>query len=123
LFVELLEVFYCREFAAEHPATSFPITLNFVDPGFCWSGLSREEGGWGMYLGRLALARTTEQGSRTLASAGMSGQETHGQFLASCRPRDVSLFARSEEGGKLQKMVYQEVNEKLEKIRVGVTKV
>lgn len=76
-----------------------------------------------MYLGRLALARTTEQGSRTLASAGMSGQETHGQFLASCKPRDVSLFVRSEEGVKLQKMIYQEVNEKLEKIKAGVTKV
>ena len=120
---KLLEVFYCREFAAQHSASTFPVTLNFVDPGFCWSTLSREEGGWTMYLARLALARTTEQGSRTLASAGMSGQETHGQFLASCKPREVALFVTSEEGQKLQKMVYQEVNEKLEKIQTGVTKV
>lgn len=120
---KLLEVFYCREFAAQHPVDSFSITLNFVDPGFCWSELSRDEGGWGMYLGRLALARTTEQGSRTLAHAGGSGKETHGVFLASCKPREVARFVTSEEGQKLQKMVYQEVNEKLEKIQAGVTKV
>jgi len=120
---KLLEVFYCREFVAEHPVASFPITLNFVDPGFCWSELSRDEGGWGMYLGRMALARTTEQGSRTLASAGMSGEETHGQFLASCKARQVARFVTSDEGQKLQKVVYQEVNEKLEKIKAGVTKV
>lgn len=119
---KLLEIFYCREFVAEH-GESFPITLNFVDPGFCWSELSRDEGGWPMYLLRLALARTTEQGGRTLASAGVSGKETHGQFLANCKPRDVALFVRSEEGQKWQKVIYQEVNEKLEKIKAGVTKV
>jgi len=120
---KLLEVFYVRAFTDAHPADSFPVTINFVDPGLCWSNLGGEKGGWGLYVMRLALARSTEYGSRTIAHAGLQGKETHGQFLASCKVRDVARFVTSEEGVQLQGQVYEEVNAKLEKIRSGVTKV
>lgn len=31
------------------------------------------------------LARSTEQGSRTLVSAATAGEETHGAYLSDCR--------------------------------------
>jgi len=120
---KLLEVFYVRAFVEKHPTESFPVTINFVDPGLCWSNLGGEKGGWMLHMMRLALARSTEYGSRTITHAGLQGKETHGQFMANCKVRDVAKFVTSEEGVALQGQVYGEVNAKLEKIRTGVTKV
>jgi hypothetical protein len=119
---KLLEVFYVREFVKHHSADSFPITINLTDPGYCWSSLDRDSG-FVMWLSRVLLARSTADGGRTIAFSGTQDQTTHGQFLANCKIREVAKFAQSDEGVKLQKQVYEEVNAKLEKIKQGVTRV
>lgn len=59
--------------------------MNFVNPGLCHSDLAREAG-WGLYLLKLVLARSTECGSRTLVQAVEAGHESHGQYMSNCRP-------------------------------------
>ncbi|KAH7068506.1 hypothetical protein FB567DRAFT_250698 [Paraphoma chrysanthemicola] len=119
---KLLEVLAAREFCALHPASTFPVTLNFVNPGLCHSELSRDSG-WFLYFLKLVLARTTEVGSRTLVHAGSSGQESHGQYLSDAKITPPSAFVRSDEGAEVQKRVWDELVAKLEGIKKGITTV
>lgn len=117
---KLLEVLAAREFCALHPASTFPVTLNFVNPGLCHSELSRDSG-WFLWFMKLVLARTTEVGSRTLVHAGSLGQESHGQYLSDAKITPPSVFVRSDEGAATQKRVWDELVAKLEGIKKGVT--
>ena len=69
---KLVQLHIARGIAARHPASEFPVTINVVNPGLCWSGLAREATSWGFWLFRLLVARSTEVGSRTLVHAGAS---------------------------------------------------
>lgn len=81
---KLLEVFFVRELAARTRANSKPdVIINYVNPGLCHSELAREAG-LGLYLLKLALARTTEYGGRTLVHAAEVGPEAHGQYMSDC---------------------------------------
>ncbi len=81
---KLLEVFFVRELAARTAANSKPeVIINYLNPGLCHSELARDAG-WGLYLMKLALARTTEYGSRTLVNAAEAGMESHGQYMSDC---------------------------------------
>lgn len=82
---KLLEVLYARELAA-HTSRSgkSEVVINLINPGLCHSELARDAG-WGLYIMKLLLARTTEHGSRTLVHAAQGGAETHGQYLSNCR--------------------------------------
>lgn len=81
---KLLEVFFVRELAARTTANSKPdVIINYLNPGLCHSELGRDAG-WGLYLMKLAIARTTEYGSRTLVHAAYAGPESHGQYMSDC---------------------------------------
>lgn len=81
---KLLEVFFVRELAARTAANSKPdVIINYLNPGLCHSELARDSG-WGLYLVKLALARSTEYGSRTLVHAAEAGMESHGQYMSDC---------------------------------------
>lgn len=67
------------------------------------------------------LARTTEEGSRTIVSAAVAPEDTHGRFLRDCRITEPSAWVRSEEGREVQVKVYMELLEILEGIELGVT--
>ncbi len=69
---------------------------------------------------KLLLARTTEAGSRTLVHAAGAGAETHGQYLSDCEIMMPSPFVLSQEGRVTQKRVWEELSQKLEKIRPGI---
>lgn len=82
---KLLEVFFVRELASRTAANTKPdVIINYLNPGLCHSELGRDLG-WGLYLLKLAFARTTEQGSRTLVNAAEAGMESHGQYMSNCR--------------------------------------
>ncbi|KAK8061221.1 hypothetical protein PG997_015442 [Apiospora hydei] len=66
------------------------------------------------------LARTTEQGSRTIFHAATQGAETHGQYMSDCRIDQPSETVTK--GKELQDRLWQELVMKLEKIQPGVTK-
>ena len=60
------------------------VIVNYVNPGLCHSELGRDAG-WGLYFLKLAVARTTEYGSRTLVNAAEAGGESHGQYMSNSR--------------------------------------
>jgi NAD(P)-dependent dehydrogenase (short-subunit alcohol dehydrogenase family) len=117
---KLLEVLAIRAMAEKHP--DVPVTINCLNPGLCHSELSRESG-WGLYILKLLLARTSEAGSRTLVHAGSSGEESHGKYLSDCTVTEPSAFVRSQEGKEVQVRVWEELVSILEGIKEGVTKV
>ena len=71
------------------------------------------------------IARTTEQGSRTLVYAVKPdiGDETHGAFLMDCKVAPNGSNVDSPKGRKNQKRWIEELLPKLESISPGVTKV
>jgi NAD(P)-dependent dehydrogenase (short-subunit alcohol dehydrogenase family) len=116
---KLLEVFCIREMASLSHA---PVTINNVNPGLCHSELSRESG-WGLYLLKLFLARTTEQGSRTLVHAGSAKEDTHGAYLSDCAVTEPVAWVRSPEGKVVQERIWKEVCGILEGVKEGITRV
>ncbi|ORX92395.1 hypothetical protein BCR34DRAFT_581120, partial [Clohesyomyces aquaticus] len=57
---KLLEVYGVKAMAERRPADKYPVTINCVNPGLCHSELGRDAG-WGLWILKLLLARTTEQ--------------------------------------------------------------
>ena len=87
---KLLEVFITRELASLHTASENRphIIINYVTPGLCHSDLTREAPRsmtWFLACLKFVFARTAEVGSRTLVHAANGGEETHGQYLNTCR--------------------------------------
>lgn len=102
------------------------VVLNMVEPGYCVSELLREKSWpwyfeWLMIVGFATIGRTSEQGSRTYISAAAAGWESHGVYLEDCKLSTPHAFVDSEEGGKLQKKVYGELIEILERIEPGIS--
>jgi retinol dehydrogenase-12 len=116
---KLLEIFVVREMASR-TGSSYPVTINCLNPGFCKSELAREAG-WYLYIHGLLLARSTEVGSRTILAAAEAGPETHGKYMSESLVIEPSEFVRSEEGTRVQKKVWAELTAKLEKIVPGIT--
>ncbi|KAK9461196.1 uncharacterized protein V1516DRAFT_712048 [Lipomyces oligophaga] len=119
---KLLEIFALRCIAEEHPASSYPVTINAVSPGLCHSQLSRQVSGFqriAFSVVKAFIARSTELGSRTLVNAGVQGPESHGQYLDDCKvamPEEVITANRDG-----QARLWTELKAKLEEIQPGVT--
>ncbi|USP75396.1 retinol dehydrogenase 12 [Curvularia clavata] len=119
---KLVQLHTVRAIADRHPAGEFPVTINVVNPGMCWSGLARETTSWGFWLFRLAVARSTEVGSRTLVHAGASGIEAHGQYLSDCRIEQPSELVTDAAGREVQERLMAEILREIEAIQPGVSK-
>ena len=119
---KLLEVLACREIARLHPGSLKNVTLNFVNPGWCHSELMREVSNPLVKLLKLIMCRTTEVGSRTLVDAGLKGEESHGKYLSDSKIAPCAPLVEGREGPELQRRVWGELSEKLERIQPGVTK-
>ncbi|KAH0376768.1 NAD(P)-binding protein, partial [Aureobasidium melanogenum] len=119
LVSKLMDVF-CTRALAERTTSPYPITINTMNPGFCYSELSREYKGFAFQLMYKLLARTTEVGSRTLVAAALASHDTHGQYMSDCMVEEPSKFVRSEEGKITQERVWAELSAKLEAIQPGI---
>lgn len=107
------------------PAAKGSVVLNTLTPGFCRTALFRDNKfpasafiGFNSWV----LGRSAEAGSRTIVHAAAAGPETHGKWLDTCEIREPSAFVRSEEGRSMQRRVYGELLELLERIEPGVTR-
>ncbi|KAI4716568.1 NAD(P)-binding protein [Aureobasidium sp. EXF-10727] len=118
---KLMDVF-CTRALVEKTTSSYPVTINTMNPGFCYSELSREMNGLVFQLMYKLLARTTEVGSRTLVAAALASHDTHGQYMSNSLVEPPSKFVRSEEGKKTQERVWAELSAKLEEIQPGILK-
>lgn len=77
-----------RELGNKIANTSPRVVVNGLTPGYCLTHLV--DGitgfwGWQLYMMKLSLARTAEQGSRTLVHAATLGLESHGKYLNDCK--------------------------------------
>jgi retinol dehydrogenase-12 len=119
---KVLEVFTVRQIVEDEAKPGYPIIINAVNPGLCHSGLMREVGGIGYVFKLILGARTTEVGARTLVSAALMGEESHGKYLSDCMIKAPSPFVTSAEGQETQKRVWKELKEILEGIQPGISK-
>ncbi len=117
---KLLEVLTIRQIAPK--LASSGVILNYVNPGLCHSELGRDAG-WTLYLLKMALARTTEVGSRTLVASAVAGEESHGKYMHDAQVNDEALspFVRSQDGDAAAKKVWTELKDILENVQKGVT--
>ena len=114
----MLNVFFARELSERllnHTYKS--IIVNAVNPGFCHSQLARHVpglGAWYMWLRKLILARSTEQGSRQLVWASIGGKDNidqlHGAFISSMQVHEPSDFVISEEGRRAQTILWVNIH-------------
>jgi hypothetical protein len=100
-----------------------------VNPGLCKTELSRESKSWRFYLMLKLIARTAEQGSRTLthAAIGTDGENYKGEYLSDCKVDEyifylilvndrASPFVRSDEGKATQTKLWNNTWEILQKV-------
>ncbi|KAJ5891749.1 uncharacterized protein N7473_007977 [Penicillium subrubescens] len=105
---KLLQILLARELASK--LTDSGVILNILQPGPCYSQLTREDESRMNTILKLVLVRSTEIGSRTLLAAALAGPESHEAYM-----RDgivdngaLSPFIQSEEGGgKAQRKVWK----------------
>ncbi|KAK3307553.1 uncharacterized protein B0T15DRAFT_182220 [Chaetomium strumarium] len=119
---KLLGIFAVRSIAKEHPADTYPVTINLPSPGLCHSNLSREAKGMqhvAFTIMKTLLARPTEKGSRTLVDAGVQGPESHGHYLEDCSIAQPSEVVT--QNPDVQDRLWIELKAKLEAIQPGVT--
>ncbi|OAL71975.1 short-chain dehydrogenase/reductase [Trichophyton violaceum] len=93
---------------------SLGVIVNSACPGFCRSRLGREYDAWHerMFVAvfELIFGRTSEQGSRTLVSATMLGEESHGKWWRSDQYPDISAtLTGTSEGKVLQIRAWEEI--------------
>jgi len=117
---KLLNVFFARGLSERLRDKS--LIVNAVDPGLCHSELARNVTGtraWSLWLMKLLLARTTEQGSRQLIWACIGGKDNidqlHGAYISSMQVREPSDSVVSEEGKDAQAKLWDALIDELVK--------
>jgi retinol dehydrogenase 12 len=137
-----MQLLIVREFADELNKSTKPgkVVTSVVNPGFVATQIMRQQGPLFQIYQKVlqkTLARSPEEGSRTLVHAAEGGEETHGQYLDDCRVGTYvlrirqshnnansvssSAFVLSAEGEVTQKKLWQELAEKLERMHPGIT--
>ncbi|SPQ24272.1 97338198-5913-4742-84f5-70c47488663f [Thermothielavioides terrestris] len=98
------------------------IIINTPNPSYCVSNLARETSGLGARAAEKLLARTTEEGSRTLYHALCdAGEESNGQYLTNCHVQTPSRHAFRQCAQPLQGRFFDELLATLEKIQPGIS--
>ncbi|KAJ5646269.1 Short-chain dehydrogenase/reductase family protein [Penicillium lividum] len=116
---KLLEVLVVQELAGRVRGSD--VIIDMVNPGLCHSQLGRNAG-WGLWLMKQILARTTEIGSRTLVAGILAGLEAHGAYMSDGVVENTAFseFVRSADGAKAREKVWGEVTAILENVRPGI---
>ena len=88
---KLLEIYVVRALAARLPVANSGVIINVVNPGLCTTELTRDLG-WLRWLlieiMRLLVARSAEEGSRTLLHASVAGEDSHGKYCSDCEIKE-----------------------------------
>jgi NAD(P)-dependent dehydrogenase (short-subunit alcohol dehydrogenase family) len=83
---KLLVLYVVRELAARSKSSGKgSCIINTPNPSFCKSSLAQEsQESRGFRIAEKILARSTEEGSRTLVDGLLASQESNGQYLSNC---------------------------------------
>jgi len=80
-----------RAFAEAYPREKTKVVITMVAPGICSTGLGRDNRTLiraGQGLIRAVLARSAEEGSRTILHALFAEEDTHGKHLSGCKVKE-----------------------------------
>ena len=108
----MFNVLFIRDLASRFSRANIPITAVSVNPGYCVSSLRRNMPLILRLLDRLTemlIARTTEEGSRQLIWASVSGKDRsdlNGSFVMDSTVYEPSDFAISEKGKEAQERIW-----------------
>ncbi|KAJ9138657.1 Short-chain dehydrogenase [Pleurostoma richardsiae] len=121
---KLVEMYAVREFAALFPAERTGVIINMVAPGLCSTGLAHDTRTWTrtwIAVVRAMLARTAEQGSRTILHGVVADQESHGKLLSGCKIKDywIPKWMINEDGQRTQKQIWKELVTRMEEVQTG----
>ncbi|KAG4026716.1 hypothetical protein MFRU_037g00270 [Monilinia fructicola] len=125
---KLIGLLFVRELAlalgeSEKRGQKGRVVANVVNPGLVDTAITRHATGATKHLlqGMMALmARTTEEGARTLVIGAEGREETHGEYLDDGKVGKVSPWTTSLDGIATQKDIWMELSQELEKIQPGV---
>lgn len=121
---KLVEEFAVRQFAALCPVERTGVTITLVAPGLCSTGLGRDAGTFTKVMHeaiRVMMARTAEEGSRTILHGLVVGPDGHGKLLSGCKIKEywVPDWVSNAEGQRLQKGIWKELAARLEEVQPG----
>ncbi|KJZ75567.1 hypothetical protein HIM_05030 [Hirsutella minnesotensis 3608] len=121
---KLLQLMLMRRLAAAIDASQKGrVVVNSLNPGFCNTQLFRSVPfPFNLFFApALALvARSPEMGSRTLMTAAFAGEDTHGQWMANCKPHGWPAAMTGDEADRVMDKLWDELTETLEGIEPGV---
>ncbi|KAE9364242.1 NAD(P)-binding protein [Stipitochalara longipes BDJ] len=125
---KLLQVFGVRELASrighESKTTSPSVIINCMTPGACKSDFDRESTGFAKTMSNFMsamLARTAEEGSRTLVAGLAAGEDSHGAYMADCQIHQPGPMVLGSDGKALQKKSWEQLLNQLETIQPGIS--
>ncbi|CAJ2507070.1 Uu.00g082560.m01.CDS01 [Anthostomella pinea] len=121
---KMLLLLAVRQLATETNTSGKPqVVINMLNPGFCRTELWRNTPAAFRWIVDLVglTARSSEMGSRTLFSAAVAGEETHGRYMSNCVLSDESPWARSPQGYEVQGRVSAELKAIVDGVDPGVS--
>ncbi|THV47281.1 hypothetical protein BGAL_0322g00120 [Botrytis galanthina] len=125
---KLISLLFSRELASgiresETRGERGHVVVNIVNPGLVDTEIMRHATGATKHLVRGAMklmARSVEEGSRTLVHAAGGEEETNGMYLDDCKIGKVSSWTTSLDGIATQKDIWMELSQELEEIEPGI---
>ena len=99
-----------RQFAAFCPVERTGVVITMVAPGLCTTGLGRDARTFTKIMHeavRAMMARTAEEGSRTILHGLVVGEAGHGKLLSGCKIKEfwVPTWLTNDEGQTLQRRI------------------
>ncbi|KAJ5617970.1 NAD(P)-binding protein [Penicillium hordei] len=110
---KLMDLFITMELARLVPRDAHAeplVVVNAVTPGFCKSDLlTREKAPWILKLVQALIARTVEEGSKTLLHAVTQGSKSHGKWLENQAIADPGKIVTDFEAVDVREKVWAEI--------------
>ncbi|KIH93589.1 short chain dehydrogenase/reductase family oxidoreductase [Sporothrix brasiliensis 5110] len=122
---KLLQIYAMRQLASLLPIATTGVVINAVSPGLCYTDLDRNASRPARLVlaaMRMLLARTAEEGSRTLLHAALAGPDSHGAYCSECRVKndDVPAWITNSSGKITQERVWEDLLKRLDSMGHGV---
>ncbi|KAL6690616.1 hypothetical protein J3F84DRAFT_389071 [Trichoderma pleuroticola] len=115
---KLLVLYAVREIAKRAKGK---FIINTPNPSYCKSDLTKESDSAGMRIAEKIMARSTEEGSRTLVHAILTDESSHGQYLTNCKVQVPAKHVTNQWGQQVQKRFFDELISKLETISPSIS--
>ncbi|KAL7813358.1 hypothetical protein V8C26DRAFT_430345 [Trichoderma gracile] len=119
---KLLVLYAVREIAQRTKSSNKGnFILNTPNPSWCKSDLGKEMETAAYKMAEKLLARTAEEGSRTLVHGVLADETSHGHYLNNCHVQVPAKHVTNRWGQRVQKQFLDELLVKLDSISPGIS--